>query len=165
MKRILALVLVAALLPAAAVAATSKKTLQLRSTSLGRVIVDRHGMTLYMLSADGRNSSTCSGACASNWPPAKPGRHVTLAKGLKRSKLRVIHRSDGKRQLAYAGHPLYRYIGDSSRGDVNGEGIVAFGGTWYALGRSGAAVTGAQAQPAPQPQPQPSPYPYPYPGY
>src|SRR3954470_21056102 len=105
MKRALVVVLALALLPAAAIAAPSK-TLQLRSTSLGRVIVDKHKMTLYLLTADGRNKSHCSGACAANWPPAKAPAHVTLGTGLSRSKLKVIKRSDGSRQLAYAGHPL-----------------------------------------------------------
>ena len=160
MKRALAVVLLLVLVPAAvAIAAKPKpKALRLRSTNLGRVLVDSHKRTLYMLTADGRNSSTCSGACASNWPPARAPKKPKVAARLKRSRLEVIRRSDGRRQLAYAGHPLYRYVGDSKPGDVNGEGVNAFGGSWYVLDRSGSAVTGAQA--APQPQPAPSPYPY-----
>ena len=169
MRRYLALLLlIPAVLAAAAVATAAKpkpKALQLRSTSLGRVIVDSHKRTLYMLSSDGKNSSTCSGACASNWPPATAPRKPKVATGLKQRKLKVIKRSDGKRQLTYAGHPLYRYIGDSKPGDVNGEGIVAFGGTWHALARSGSPATGAQSAPAPAPSPAPAPgYPT-YPGY
>ncbi len=164
MKRALAVVLMLVLAPAAvAVAAKPKpKALQLRSTSLGRVLVDSHKRTLYMLTADGRNSSSCSGTCASIWRPAaapKKPKKPKVAAGLKQRKLEVIKRGDGTRQLAYAGHPLYRFSGDSKPGDVNGEGIQSFGGTWYALARSGAAVTGAQAAP-PAPAPAPGPYGY-----
>jgi predicted lipoprotein with Yx(FWY)xxD motif len=83
-----------------------------------------------------------------NWPPALAPRKPTLASGLKRTKFRVIRRADGRRQLAYAGHPLYRFVGDSKPGDVNGEGINAFGGRWYVLNRSGVPV-----KPAPAPAP------------
>jgi predicted lipoprotein with Yx(FWY)xxD motif len=158
MRRYLAvLLLVPAVLAAAAIATAAKpkpKALQLRSTNLGRVLVDSHKRTLYMLTADGRNSSTCSGACASNWPPAAAPAKPKVATALKQSKLKVIKRSDGKRQLAYAGHPLYRFVGDSKPGDVKGEGVNAFGGMWYVLGKSGSAITGAQAAP---PAPAPSP--------
>jgi predicted lipoprotein with Yx(FWY)xxD motif len=168
-RALIALFVIPALIAALAVAVTADaakpkpKALSLRSTSLGRAIVDKKKRTLYMLSADGRNKSTCSGACASNWPPALAPKSPKLGKGLKKSKLKVIRRSDGKKQLAYAGHPLYEFIGDSKPGDVNGEGVVAFGGTWHALDKSGAAITKAAAQPAPAPAP-PSPYPS-YPGY
>jgi predicted lipoprotein with Yx(FWY)xxD motif len=163
MRRYLALLL---LIPAvlamvavsAATAAKPKpKALQLRSTSLGRVIVDSKKHTLYMLSSDGKNSSTCSGACASNWPPATAPKKPKVATGLKKGKLTVITRSDGKKQLAYAGHPLYRFIGDSKPGDVNGEGIVAFGGTWDVVGKVGSPVTSAPAASSPAPSPSPSP--------
>jgi predicted lipoprotein with Yx(FWY)xxD motif len=158
MRRYIALLLlIPAVLAGAAVATAAKskpKALQVRSTSLGSVLVDSHKRTLYMLTADGKNSSTCSGACAANWPPAKAPKKPKVASSLKQSKLKVIKRSDGTKQLAYAGHPLYRFAGDSKAGDVNGEGINAFGGKWYVLSKSGAAVTGAQAAP---PAPAPSP--------
>jgi predicted lipoprotein with Yx(FWY)xxD motif len=145
--------LIAALLVAvtADAAKTKPKALSLRSTSLGKVIVDKKKRTLYMLSSDGKNQSTCSGACAANWPPAKAPAHPKLGSGLKKSKLKVITRSDGSKQLAYAGHPLYEYIGDFKPGDVNGDGIVAFGGTWHAVNKSGGVAKKASPAPAPVP--------------
>src|SRR5689334_17351276 len=117
MKRALVVLLLLALVPTGiALAAKPKpkpKALQLRSTDLGRVIVDSKKHTLYMLTADGKNSSTCSDACAANWPPAKAPKKPKLGSGLSKDKLKVIKRSDGTKQLAYAGHPLYRFIGDS----------------------------------------------------
>jgi predicted lipoprotein with Yx(FWY)xxD motif len=123
------------------------KALQLRSTNLGRVLVDSKKHTLYMLTADSKNKSSCSAACAANWPPAKAPKKPKLGAGLKKGKLKVITRSDGSHQLAYAGHPLYRFIGDSQAGDTNGEGVNAFGGMWYVLNKSGTAVTKAAAPP------------------
>jgi predicted lipoprotein with Yx(FWY)xxD motif len=150
MRRYLVLLLlIPALLIATAVATGAKskpKALQARGTSLGKVIVDSKKRTLYMLTADGKNASTCSGACAANWPPAKAPAKPKVASPLKQSKLKVIKRSDGTKQLAYAGHPLYRFIGDSKPGDVNGQGINAFGGFWYALTKSGSP---RMASPAP----------------
>src|SRR4051794_36658545 len=150
MKRVLAVLLLVAIVPAVAIAAKPKpKTLQLRSTSLGRVLVDSHKRTLYMLTADGRNSSSCSGQCAANWPPAAAPAHPRLATALNKDKFKVIKRGDGSRQLAFAGHPLYRFAGDSKPGDVKGEGINAFGGFWYVLSKSGAAVKSAGTPPPP----------------
>jgi predicted lipoprotein with Yx(FWY)xxD motif len=139
-------VLVALGLSVIATAATPKpKALQLRSTDLGRVIVDSKKRTLYMLTADGKNSSTCSGACAANWPPAKAPSKPKVVAALKKSRLKVIRRSDGSKQLAYRGHPLYRFAGDSKPGDVNGQGVNAFGGFWYVLGKSGSPVMASPA--------------------
>jgi predicted lipoprotein with Yx(FWY)xxD motif len=119
-------------------------TLSLSKTSLGKILVDSKGRTLYELGADGKNKSTCSGACATNWPPAAAPKKPTFGSGVSKSKLKVITRSDGKKQLSYAGHPLYRFIGDSKKGDTNGEGINAFGGFWYVLDGKGKLITGAQ---------------------
>jgi predicted lipoprotein with Yx(FWY)xxD motif len=105
---------------------------------LGKVLVDGRGRTLYMFGRDSAGKSNCTGACAANWPPAggtpKPG------SGVAKGSLKSIKRPDGSRQLAYAGHPLYRFSGDTAAGDTNGEGQNAFGGTWNAVAASGAAA-------------------------
>jgi predicted lipoprotein with Yx(FWY)xxD motif len=81
------------------------------------------GPTLYTFSKDTTGKSNCSGACATNWPPA------TSAPGMKVTK---IKRSDGSSQVALNGHPLYRYIGDKKPGDANGDGLTVYGGLWKA---------------------------------
>jgi predicted lipoprotein with Yx(FWY)xxD motif len=85
------------------------------------------GPTLYTFSKDTTNKSNCSGACATNWPPA------TSAPGLK---VTTIKRPDGSSQVALNGHPLYRYIGDKKPGDANGDGLTVFGGLWKAANAS-----------------------------
>jgi hypothetical protein len=60
--------------------------------------------------------------------------------GVQASLLGTVTRSDGSKQVTYGGHPLYMFSGDSAAGQVNGEGITSFGGTWYALDASGQPV-------------------------
>jgi predicted lipoprotein with Yx(FWY)xxD motif len=116
-------------------------TLKLRKTGLGKILVDSKSRTLYAFGHDKKNKSRCSGQCAANWPPATSPAKPTVAKGITKSKLKVIKRGDGSRQLSYNGHPLYRFIADGKPGDTNGENITAFGGTWHVLSKSGAIVT------------------------
>jgi hypothetical protein len=67
----------------------------------------------------------------------------TRIKGIDKSKLKVIKRGDGSKQLSYNGHPLYRFIADGKPGDTNGENITAFGGIWRVLSKSGKTVSQA----------------------
>jgi predicted lipoprotein with Yx(FWY)xxD motif len=126
-------------------AAKAKKppTLKLRKTGLGKVLVDSKGRTLYAFGHDKKDKSRCSGQCASFWPPSSSPKKPTVGSGVTKSKLKVIKRGDGTRQLSYNGHPLYRYVGDSKPGDTNGENITAFGGTWDVVSKAGKIVTKA----------------------
>src|SRR3954470_5453978 len=135
----------AALLVASTTTAAKAKspTLKLRKTSFGKVLVDKQGRTLYAFGHDKKNKSRCNGQCAGFWPPAGSPKKPTVAKGITKSKLKVIKRGDGSRQLSYNGHPLYRYVGDGKPGDTNGENLTAFGGKWDVLSKSGAIVTKA----------------------
>jgi predicted lipoprotein with Yx(FWY)xxD motif len=55
--------------------------------------------------------------------------------------IRTIRRSDGEPQVTYNGHPLYRFVMDRKRGDINGEGLTAFGGRWTAISPTGKQVS------------------------
>src|SRR3954465_6478554 len=135
----------AALLVASTTTAAKAKspTLKLGSTSLGKVLVDKQGRTLYAFGHDKKNKSRCNGQCAGFWPPAGSPAKPTVAKGITKSKLKVIKRGDGSRQLSYNGHPLYRYVGDGKPGDTNGENLTAFGGKWDVVSKDGKVVTKA----------------------
>jgi hypothetical protein len=74
---------------------------------------------------------------------------LTVGSGLSRSKVGTIKRSDGKRQVTYNGHPLYRFSMDTKAGNTNGENVLAFGARWFALSSAGKQVN----PPAPQPSP------------
>jgi len=139
---LVAVVAGAAVATAASTTAAKAKppTLKLRSTGLGKILVDKQGRTLYAFGHDKKNKSRCSGQCAGFWPPATAPKKPTVAKGISKSKLKVIKRGDGSRQLSYNGHPLYRYVGDGKPGDTNGENITAFGGIWRVLSKAGKTV-------------------------
>ena len=103
----------------------------------GTYLVDANGMTLYLFEADTSTTSTCSGACASAWPPATVDGTPKATGAADAGKLGTTKRSDGTEQLTYAGHPLYRYGGDSAPGDMNGAGSEAFGAEWYPVTPAG----------------------------
>jgi predicted lipoprotein with Yx(FWY)xxD motif len=96
-----------------------------KKAKVGTVIVDAQGRTLYRFTAEGQGLPVCTGACLSTWPPAiAPG-----TSGLP-AHVATVRRGDGKLQLTYDGHPLYRYSGDTSKADAKGEGV---GGQWFAV--------------------------------
>src|SRR5690348_2236295 len=61
--------------PASSKPATSTKTATVRvaTSSLGKILVDSHGRTLYLFKADTGGKSACSGGCAIAWPPLRTG--------------------------------------------------------------------------------------------
>jgi predicted lipoprotein with Yx(FWY)xxD motif len=97
-------------------------------------------MTVYLFEADKGSTSACSGACASVWPPVTSAGAVTAAAGASAADLGTITRSDGTRQVTYKGHPLYYFVKDKDDGDAYGQGVKAFGASWYVLSPSGAKV-------------------------
>jgi predicted lipoprotein with Yx(FWY)xxD motif len=120
--------------------AGASSALGVRRTSLGRTLVDARGRTLYLFEADRPNLSNCSSACLTVWPaltaPGKP----RARGGAVGSKIGTIPAHGGKRQVTYAGHPLYYYIGDRKPGDVNGQGLNQFGAEWYVLSPAGRKI-------------------------
>jgi predicted lipoprotein with Yx(FWY)xxD motif len=110
--------------------------------SLGKVLVDSQGRTLYLFQKDTGTKSMCVGPCATQWPPLRANGKPTAGSGANASMLGTTPRSDGKPQVTYNGHPVYTFSGDQSPGDTNGEGINAFGGRWYAVSPSGNQIVG-----------------------
>jgi predicted lipoprotein with Yx(FWY)xxD motif len=112
-------------------------------TRLGNVLVDARGRTLYLFEKDKRGRSACYGACATYWPPLLSPAQPRAAGGVAASLLGLTKRADGKRQVTYAGHPLYTFILDKRAGQTAGEGMNDFGAAWNALTTSGRAVAPA----------------------
>jgi hypothetical protein len=75
-----------------------------RETSLGSILVNSTGRTLYLFKADVGTKSGCSGACATAWPPLLGSGKPTAATGPTASKLATITRSDGSQQVTDNGH-------------------------------------------------------------
>jgi predicted lipoprotein with Yx(FWY)xxD motif len=118
-------------------------TVTAASSKLGMVLVDGNGRTLYLFEKDQPNQSACSGACAAAWPVDQSSGTPKAAGGVKASMLGTISRGDGTTQVVYNGHPLYYYAGDSGPGQLNGQGIDAFGAKWFVVTPAGGADTGA----------------------
>jgi len=110
--------------------------------SLGDILVDAEGMTLYMFESDtkGTGASTCSGSCAGAWPPLVAS-DPTAGQGVT-ADLTTFERGDGDTQVAANGWPLYGYAGDENPGDANGQGVDGFGAEWYVLGPDGTPKEG-----------------------
>ena len=154
MKRKITLFIAAAALSAAALIAAafgdtssaspphaSKGALvALRNTALGNVLVDARGHTLYLFDKDKHGRSACYGACATYWPPLFSTAKPRPGRGVHASLLGVTKRTNGKRQVTYAGHPLYTFIADKKAGQTTGEGLNNFGAAWDAIAASGRAV-------------------------
>jgi predicted lipoprotein with Yx(FWY)xxD motif len=99
--------------------------------SFGTILVDGQGRTLYRYTPDSPGVSTCTGGCAATWPPLALAAGITSPVASSEvSGLGTITRSDGSVQVTYKGTPLYRFTGDSSTTDANGQG---FEGKWYVL--------------------------------
>jgi predicted lipoprotein with Yx(FWY)xxD motif len=112
----------------------------LRKTTLGSVLVDARGRTLYVFKKDRKGKSVCETACIKFWPPLVSRAMPRAGKGVQKSMLGVSRRHDGRRQVTYAGQPLYTFVGDKTAGQTSGEGLTNFGAEWYALAASGRSV-------------------------
>jgi len=111
------------------------------SSNLGRILVDKHGRTLYLFAKDKNGKSACSGACAAYWPPLISSRKPRAVTGAKQSLLGRTRRADGRMQVTYRHHPLYRFSGDAGRGQTNGQSLDDFGGEWWVLSPAGNKIT------------------------
>jgi predicted lipoprotein with Yx(FWY)xxD motif len=121
-------------------AAVGGAEIAVRNSSLGPIVVNGQGRTVYLFEKDTGTASTCYGACASIWPPVTTSGAPKAGKGVDASELGTRKRSDGTLQVTYNGHPLYTYTGDSSAGQTNGEGVDGFGAEWYAVSPAGQVV-------------------------
>jgi predicted lipoprotein with Yx(FWY)xxD motif len=129
----------AAVLPGTA-AATQGASVKVASSSLGRILVDGKGKTLYLWAHDHGSTSTCNGKCAKYWPPLVTSGKPAAAAGARAALLGTSRRADGRMQVTYKGHPLYSFAGDKRAGDVKGEALTGFGGRWDPVSAAGAAV-------------------------
>jgi predicted lipoprotein with Yx(FWY)xxD motif len=117
--------------------ATSATMVATASTSLGTILVDGSGMTLYMYTKDtqGAGASTCEGECLAAWPAlvGMPG----AGTGVDAGKLGSFTRADGTTQASYNGWPLYFWVQDKVPGDTTGQGV---NNVWYVLDAQGEPI-------------------------
>lgn len=111
-----------------------------QATALGTILVDGQGRTLYEFANDMKNKSTCADACATNWPYAPAPDSLPASLPDVPGTLGTTTRDDGHHQLTVAGHPLYTFVGDSTPGQTNGQGINLNGGVWTVVSPAGAPL-------------------------
>ena len=94
---------------------------------VGTVLTTASGLTLYRFTEDPAGMSVCTGACAKIWPPltAAKGEHVQGPKGVKG--LSVINVGHGRWQVAFHKVALYRFAGDTKKGQAHGQGVGTCG--------------------------------------
>jgi predicted lipoprotein with Yx(FWY)xxD motif len=110
------------------------------TSRLGRILVNGQGRTLYLFEKDRNGKSACAGKCATFWPPLIAAGKPRATAGAKSSLLGTVRRADGRLQVTYNHHPLYRFVKDVKRGQTNGEGVDAFGAEWYVVSPAGSKV-------------------------
>jgi predicted lipoprotein with Yx(FWY)xxD motif len=109
---------------------------------LGAVLVDAQGRTLYTFVPDNASKVTCTGGCASVWPPLTlpSAGHPVAAGAVTASLLSSDPDPSGGRVITFKGWPLYNYVGDPTPGSVTGEGINSSGGLWYVISPTGTVI-------------------------
>jgi predicted lipoprotein with Yx(FWY)xxD motif len=102
---------------------------------LGSYLTGEDGKTLYALTKDSAGTSTCSGGCATTWPPftLESGETAVAGSGVTGT-IGTITRADGTTQVAINGQPLYYYSGDTASGDTSGQGV---NGVWFVVTPAG----------------------------
>ncbi len=101
------------------------------SKQYGTYLTNETFFTLYRYLSDPQNSemSTCNGGCAKMWPPFYV-ENLNVNPDLNSRDFKVITRSDGTKQLAYKGWPLYLYSGDTKPFETNGQAV---NGLWFVV--------------------------------
>jgi predicted lipoprotein with Yx(FWY)xxD motif len=115
----------------------------LRRTTLGRILVNNAGHTLYLFTRDHPFKSSCVAIheCSETWPPLKSTGRPLAGPGVRASLLSTIRLPHGGGlQVTYAGHPLYTYAVDAGPGETAYVGEHVFGGNWDAVNAAGHAV-------------------------
>ena len=126
----------------AAAAGSRAATVRLEQTSLGEILVDGSGHTLYLFTRDrhGKDSCTKVAGCLETWPALTTTSRPVAGANVRTSLLGTIKLHGRLRQVTYAGHPLYTYALDSIRRSTFNIGADEYGGAWYAINAAGEAV-------------------------
>jgi predicted lipoprotein with Yx(FWY)xxD motif len=126
-------------------AATTAVLVKSGTTSIGKVLTNDQGKTLYVFDKDkpGEKTPQCTGACAKLWPPlTTTSAKVAVAKGLDAEDYGTIKLADGTMQVTAYGMPLHTYSADMAAGQTNGQGFLKL---WYAAGTNGHQIGGTAA--------------------
>lgn len=144
MKKLAALLAVSiATIGAGTAIAGSTPWVKTGKTSLGTVLTNVSGRTLYLYEGDTSSKFGCSGSCLKDWPPLTASGKPLSSGGAKTAALGTTKRGSGK-QVTYNGHPVYTFAGDTKAGQTGGEGLKLNGKLWYAISPTGIAMTASK---------------------
>lgn len=118
-------------------AASGTVGVKISDSSLGPILTDQDGRTLYAFTPDKQGASTCTAGCVATWPALISRGSATAGSGAQSALLSKVTRAEGTTQATYNNWPLYYYVGDVAPGDVDGEGS---GGVWFTVGADGKLV-------------------------
>ena len=138
--------------PAAQTSSSSSSAVVVKSasSSLGTVLVDSQGMTLYHLSGEVNGKFICiSSACVGVWHPLIAPSSGTPSGEV--SSLGTVKRPEGTMQVTYKGTPLYTFTQDKQAGETNGQGIKDVG-TWSAVTTSSSSTPAASTSSSSEPE-------------
>lgn len=111
--------------------------LELADSSLGKILVDQNGRTLYAFAKDKPGQSTCEGECIATWPALLAHESPQLGPGLEAKLLAKVERTEGATQVSYGEWPLYYYAADVDPGDVSGQDVD---GVWFVVDAAGKLI-------------------------
>jgi predicted lipoprotein with Yx(FWY)xxD motif len=141
MRFLVVVLLALVLVPATMADRSSAPTLKAGSSFFGKVLFDGRGFVVYAFTRDHGPRSACYGACAKAWPPyVAPKGTLSAGAGVKRALLGTAKRTNGRRQVTYAGRPLYYYVGDTKPKQILCQDVVEYGGRWLIVRPSGKLV-------------------------
>jgi len=92
-----------------------------RTTSIGTVLVDPSGRTVYELVGESAARPSCTSGCLSVWPAVTSNGH----------------------QVVVNGHLAYTFAGDKAPGQTSGQDLTDEWGRWLALDPSGDPIGGS----------------------
>jgi predicted lipoprotein with Yx(FWY)xxD motif len=108
----------------------------LGDSEFGSMLFDSKDQAIYIFERDPEGESACYGECAEAWPPVFTKGEPRAAKGVDSSLLGTVKRRDGRRQVTYAGKPLYFYAHEQP-GEVKCHNVDLNGGLWWVVGPDG----------------------------
>ena len=109
-----------------------------QKSDLGYVLAEANGQVVYTYGNDKKGGSpTCTGSCASTWPPVT-GNPKSIAADTLPGTLGTVSMADGAKQITYNGYPLYTYKGAKPL-STTGDGV---GGLWHVIKLSASDVSG-----------------------
>jgi predicted lipoprotein with Yx(FWY)xxD motif len=110
--------------------------------SLGKILVDGNGKTLYVFTKDAPDTVNCDAKCQANWPPLVSSGTPKLGPGVDASLIGSTALPNGEKVITYDHMPLYYFFQDTQPGQISGENV---GSVWFVVSPDGKPVKPASS--------------------